>query len=133
MNQKIMSITAEKSCGASETRLWNSSSSRFVMYHKSSIKLFSSLNVQQFKSSCCRCSKYDELQSHNFSKPIANIYNHSMDIYWHRTSIFFLNIHLNIMVTSYHNCFYYMAGVCSRYNARSDWLSAASRQGIILP
>ena len=29
--------------------------------------------------------------------------------------------------------FYYMASVCSRYNARSDWLSAASRQGIILP
>ena len=28
---------------------------------------------------------------------------------------------------------YYMAGVCSQYNARSDWLSAASRQGIILP
>ena len=28
---------------------------------------------------------------------------------------------------------YYMADVCSRYNARSDWLSAASRQGIILP
>ena len=28
---------------------------------------------------------------------------------------------------------YYMASVCSRYNARSDWLSAASRQGIILP
>ena len=26
-----------------------------------------------------------------------------------------------------------MASVCSRYNARSDWLSAASRQGIILP
>ena len=26
-----------------------------------------------------------------------------------------------------------MAGVSSRYNARSDWLSAASRQGIILP
>ena len=25
-----------------------------------------------------------------------------------------------------------MAGVCSRYNVRSDWLSAASRQGIIL-
>ena len=31
------------------------------------------------------------------------------------------------------NPLYYMAGVCSRYNARSDWLSAASRQGIILP
>ena len=31
------------------------------------------------------------------------------------------------------NITYYMAGVCSRYNARSDWLSAASRQGIILP
>ena len=29
--------------------------------------------------------------------------------------------------------YYYMAGVCSRYNARSDLLSAASRQGIILP
>ena len=27
--------------------------------------------------------------------------------------------------------YYYMARVCSRYNARSDWLSAASRQGII--
>ena len=26
-----------------------------------------------------------------------------------------------------------MASVCSRYNARSDWLSAASRLGIILP
>ena len=24
-----------------------------------------------------------------------------------------------------------MASVCSRYNARSDWLSAAKRQGII--
>ena len=29
--------------------------------------------------------------------------------------------------------YYYMASVCSRYNARSDWLSAASRQGIIDP
>ena len=26
-----------------------------------------------------------------------------------------------------------MASVCSRYNARSDWLSAASSQGLILP
>ena len=26
-----------------------------------------------------------------------------------------------------------MASVCSRYNARSDWLSAPSRLGIILP
>ena len=31
------------------------------------------------------------------------------------------------------NTYYYMASVCSRYNARPDWLSAASRQGIILP
>ena len=28
---------------------------------------------------------------------------------------------------------YYMASVCSRYNVRSDWLSPALRQGIILP
>ena len=28
---------------------------------------------------------------------------------------------------------YYVASVCGRYNARSDWLSASSRQGIILP
>ena len=55
---------------------------------------------------------------------MPQLYTRYVDVF--RKIVAWLGTFANMLI-------YYRASVCSRYNARSDWLSAASHQGIILP
>ena len=74
----------------------------------------------------------------NFSFLSANYNPELRCVIYTGVTLFALVLHLNCTALSQSGSsvllmIYYMANVCSQYNTRSDWLSEASRQGIILP
>ena len=73
-------------------------------------------------------SRFSSVSESIFNGFLLKMLLRSLPVYILKQLFFSISVNSGRIIVNY-----YMASVCSRYNARSDWLSAASRQGIILP